>query len=101
MMLSSWVLPRLMKGSRFGRPGFAFQAPYRMMLPKKVENLLVAGKSAAGSPYVRVIPSVWAMGQAAGAAAALAGREGVSPRQIDVGKLQETLRKQGAMLDFE
>lgn len=79
---------------------FAFQAPYRMMLPKRVENLLVAGKCASGSPHVRSIPSIWAMGQAAGTAAALACKKGVTPRKLEMGDLQETLREQGAKLDF-
>lgn len=82
------------------RQRFAFQAPYRMMLPKKIENLLVAGKCASGSTYVRAIPSIWAMGQAAGTAAALACRKGVTPRQLDISDLQETLREQGAKLDL-
>jgi hypothetical protein len=89
------------KDPSYGRPGFAFQAPYRMMLPKKTENLLVAGKCASGSPYVRAIPSIWAMGQAAGTAAALASRKGVTPRQIGISELQETLREQGAIIDLD
>ncbi len=83
------------------RPRFAFQVPYRMMLPKRIENLLVAGKCASGALYVRTIPSIWAMGQAAGTAAALACRRGVTPRQLDISDLQETLREQGAKLDFD
>ena len=89
------------KDPPYGRPGFAFQAPYRMMVPKKIENLLVAGKCASGSPYVRAIPSIWAMGQAAGTAAALACGKGVTPRQLDISELQKTLREQGAILDFD
>jgi hypothetical protein len=37
-----------------------------------------------------------AMGEAAGTAAAMAVNAGVSPRQIDVGRLQQRLRAQGA-----
>lgn len=81
-------------------PGVASQVPYRMMLPKKVENLLVAGKCAAGSNYVRPIPSCWAMGQAAGTAAALATLQGVTPRQLDVTALQGALTEQGVRLDI-
>ena len=39
-----------------------------------------------------------AVGQAAGTAAALAARAGVSPRALDVGLLQDTLRSQGAVV---
>jgi hypothetical protein len=38
------------------------------------------------------------MGQAAGVAAALSVREGLPLRRLDVGQLQETLRRQGAYL---
>jgi hypothetical protein len=39
-----------------------------------------------------------AIGQAAGAAAALACRNGVTPRRLDVPRLQELLISQGAEL---
>ena len=82
-----------------GIPGFPHQVPYRIMLPKKVENLLVAGKCASGATYVRSILSCMAMGQAAGTAAALAAKKGVAPRQLDVKDLQETLKEQDVILD--
>ena len=81
-------------------PGEPSQVPYRIMLPKIVENLLVAGKCAAGSNFVRPIPSCWAMGQAAGTAAALATRQGVTPRELDVTTLQGALTEQGVELDL-
>jgi len=82
------------------QPGTAHQIPYRIMLPRKVENLLVAGKSAGGAHLIRSIPSVMTMGQAAGTAAALSARGGISPRQLDIHKLQGILREQGAILDM-
>ena len=81
-------------------PGEPSQVPYGIMLPKLVENLLVAGKCAAGSNFVRPIPSCWAMGQAAGTAAALATLQGVTPRQLDVSALQGALTEQGVRLDI-
>jgi hypothetical protein len=42
-----------------------------------------------------------ATGHAAGTAAALAVRAGTSPRMLDVAILQETLRKQGAILTLD
>jgi len=81
-----------------GIPGFPHQIPYRMILPKKVENLLVAGKCASGAVHVRGIVSCMAMGHAAGTAAALAAMKGVVPRQIDVKELQKTLEEQGVIL---
>jgi hypothetical protein len=41
---------------------------------------------------------VMAIGEAAGAAAALCAREGAAPRELDVRKLQRTLIAQGAEL---
>lgn len=82
-----------------GIPGFPRRVPYRIMVPKKVENLLVAGKCASGAVYVRSIVSCMAMGQAAGTAAALASRKGVSPQRIDIKDLQASLRRQGVILE--
>jgi hypothetical protein len=44
------------------------------------------------------MPPSFAMGQAAGTAAALAVAEGVEPRNIPIPWLQDTLTKQGAYL---
>lgn len=83
--------------------GFKYQIPYRILLPKDVDNLLVAGRCAScthealGS--LRVMPQCGVMGQAAGAVAALSLRSGVAPRSVDVEELQQTLRRQGCILD--
>ncbi|MCL4370341.1 MAG: FAD-dependent oxidoreductase [Chloroflexi bacterium] len=80
----------------------AYQIPYRALLPKRVDNLLVAGRSvsaehlAAGS--LRMMPACTVTGQAAGTAAALATRQKVAPRQLEVSHLQETLAGQGVDL---
>lgn len=82
--------------------GKYYGVPYRCLVPKKVDGLLVAGRSvsatseAAGA--VRVMPPCMAMGQAAGIAAAMAAAQGVQPRQIDTDRLQEALRQAGAWL---
>jgi hypothetical protein len=81
-------------------PGFARQIPYRTIIPQKIENLLVAGKCVKGSHLIRAIPAMMAMGHAAGAAAALSAEHGVSPRNIDTNKLQETLRIQEMIFDL-
>ncbi len=76
--------------------------PYRCLVPRGVDNLLAAGRiiSVTHEAFaaIRTTPSVMAIGQAAGTAAALCIRQGVSPRNIDVGKLQERLIAQGASL---
>jgi hypothetical protein len=69
------------------------------MLPRSVENLLVAGRhysaTSAAQKISREIPPCMAMGEAR-VAAALALDAGVSVRDVDVAALQRTLRAQGA-----
>ena len=82
--------------------GEYYGVPYRCLVPLKVENLLVAGRSvsatseAAGA--IRVMPPCMALGQAAGTAAAQAAAAHISPRQIDVQAPRDALRRQGAFL---
>lgn len=77
--------------------------PYRAMLPKGVDGLLVAGRSLTpdyeAHMSTRNTVSCLAQGQAAGTAAALAARDGVTPRQVDVKQLRTLLREQGVFLD--
>jgi len=83
--------------------GFRYQIPYRCMLPRKIENLLVAGRCvsvthrALGS--TRVMPQCAALGEAAGAAAALSIEAGCAPGELPVEKLQDRLRAAGAIVD--
>ena len=83
-------------------PGASYDIPYRCLVPKRVENLLVAGRCVSctheAQAAIRVIPICVAMGQAAGTAAALAAKLKATPRGIDITMLQKTLRKQGANL---
>jgi hypothetical protein len=76
--------------------------PYRMLLPKKVDNLLVAGRCGSmthmGQSAARVSGGCFVMGQAAGTAAALAARDGVCPREVNVRKLQARLESDGVFL---
>ncbi len=80
--------------------GRDYYYPYRTLLPRSVENLLVAGRhysaTSAAQKISREIPPCMAMGEATGVAAALAVNAGVSVRNVDIGKLQRTLRAQGA-----
>lgn len=79
-----------------------FGLPYRAIVPSKVDQLLVAGRLIS-SDYVahmstRNTVSCMLQGHAAGTAAALAAMEHVRVRDLDVKKLREVLRKQGAFL---
>ncbi len=81
--------------------GESYDIPYRCLVPKKIEDLLVAGRCISttheAQSAIRVIPIVVAIGQAAGTAAALSARLGTTPRELDVSLLQNTLREQGAI----
>ena len=76
--------------------------PYRIMLPKGIDNLLVAGRSVSASRMAigSIRPTVQCMilGEAAGTAAALSVKEDVTCRQVDIQKLQAKLRENGAIL---
>jgi hypothetical protein len=78
------------------------ELPYRMLLPVGVDNLLVAGRCASmthdGQSAARVSGACFAMGEAAGTAAALALGGNMGPREIRVGKLQQQLKQQGAFI---
>jgi hypothetical protein len=79
-----------------------YEIPYRCLVPVRVDNLLVAGRCLSATheaaASARVIPPVYAMGQAAGTAAALCARERLRPRDLDGRRLRETLRTQGAIV---
>lgn len=70
-----------------------FTVPYRSLVPKTVDNLLVGGRSISKHYLVRISSMVPCMqyGEAAGVAAALAVREHIRPRDVDIRELQETL----------
>jgi hypothetical protein len=81
------------------------QLPYRMLVPERVENLLVAGRCASmtqgGQSSARVTGPCFAMGEAAGTAADLAIREGVPVGDVPIGELQRRLEQGGAFLGRE
>ena len=82
--------------------GTIHNIPYRCLVPREVSNLLVAGRCISVDHRThhatKEIPACFATGEAAGTAAALALREGVMPRDLDVGKLRDRLKAQGASL---
>jgi len=79
-----------------------YQIPYRCLLPQKIEGLLVAGRCISGSyeahASYRVTGDCVAMGQAAGTAAAMAVRRGVTPRALPAAELVQALRADGVQI---
>jgi hypothetical protein len=76
--------------------------PYRCMIPRKVNNLLVAcrafSSNAVHNNFFNLIPHCIALGEAAGIAAAQAVSSGADLRKINVRTLQASLKKHGAIL---
>ena len=82
--------------------GEYYTIPYRSLIPKTVDNMLVAGRCissdhGAQASY-RIMPTVCCIGEAAGCAIALAVKDNISVRDIDVKKLQDLLTKNGAFI---
>lgn len=77
------------------------QLPWRMLVPRGVDNLLVAGRCASmtheGQSAARASGGCFVMGQAAGTAAASLGTSRFA--DVDVAVLQKTLAADGADLD--
>lgn len=79
-----------------------YQIPYRCLVPRGTENVLVAGRmldadrGAFGA--VRVMVNCNQMGQAAGTAAYLALRAGVGVTEVSTEKLRTSLQEQGAVI---
>jgi hypothetical protein len=83
--------------------GALYFVPYGALLPRELDNLLVAGRCISVDHRVhhatKEIPACFATGEAAGAAAALAVKQGVAPAALDVEALRGHLRASGAILD--
>ena len=83
--------------------GCVYNIPYRSLLPRALANLLTAGRCISVDHRVhhatKEIPPCMATGQAAGTAAAMALQAGVGVKELDVARLQQRLRQQGAVLE--
>jgi hypothetical protein len=82
--------------------GRYYQIPYGVLVPHKVENLLVAGRCIAGDSIshasVRSMMCCTVTGQAAGVATAVSLKDGVSVREVSIARLQTELRRQGVRI---
>ncbi len=79
-----------------------FQIPYGCLVPRKIENILAAGRCVSAEFVVadtlRLIPICWVTGQAAGVAAALSIKDNCKPRDVNINRLQNQLKQQGVFL---
>jgi hypothetical protein len=78
------------------------QLPWRMLVPRQIDNLLVAGRCASmthmGQSAARVSGPCFAMGQAVGTAAALALKSELPLADLSIKGLQRALLADGAFL---
>jgi hypothetical protein len=76
--------------------------PYRSLLPAGVENMLVACRAFSSDQeannFFNLIPHCVAIGEAAGTAAALSIKQGVTPRRVDFASLRKRLSDQNVPL---
>jgi hypothetical protein len=79
--------------------GRDYYTPYRAMLPREIEGLLVAGRhysaTESAQKLSREIPPCMSMGQSAGVAASLALNSGIALRQVDPKAICARVRAQG------
>lgn len=80
----------------------AYAIPFASLVPEGLENVLVAGRGISAThrahAATRVMPTVMAIGQAAGTAAALALQANAALAATDAARLQARLRDDGAIL---
>ena len=80
----------------------AYPIPYGVLVPEKIEGLLVAGRCSAmdheAMAATRVMSTCMALGEAAGNAARIAIADGVEVSAVDVTKVQQALLENGAYL---
>jgi glycine/D-amino acid oxidase-like deaminating enzyme len=83
-------------------PGTSYEIPYRCLVPRVVDDLLVAGRCISTThealASTRLTPTVMTLGQAAGTAAALSVQAGMLPRSLDAQVLRERLIADGVDL---
>lgn len=81
----------------------SYTIPYGCLVPKKIDNLLLAGRNISGSHMAhssyRVMPICVNMGQAAGIAAALCCQTSVAPRQLEYRLIQQKLIENGVNIE--
>lgn len=79
-----------------------YDIPYRCLVPKGIDGLLVAGRCISATTEaqasIRIMPSCMAQGEAAGIAAAIAAEKTVAPRDIDTSSLRKKLEEKGAII---
>lgn len=83
--------------------GTYYTIPYRTMVPRDSENLLVTGRCISATheaqASIRIMSTVCTLGEAAGVAAAVACTDKTTVKDVDVQKVRSILREKGACID--
>ncbi|MGI5817402.1 MAG: FAD-dependent oxidoreductase [Armatimonadota bacterium] len=91
-------------GNDFRRPDVVYEIPLGSLIPADVGGVLMAGRcvssDAEAMEALREIHCCWTMGEAAGAAAALAVERDCEPKDVRAGELRERLTGAGAVVDL-
>lgn len=86
------------------KPGEYYSIPYRSLLPKEYDNMLVAGRCISATheaqASVRIMPICACMGEAAGTAIAVAKQTNKNTHSLDTKILREKLKENGAILEI-
>ncbi|AYN26018.1 MULTISPECIES: FAD-dependent oxidoreductase [Buttiauxella] len=86
------------------RHGGMYGIPWRSLIAQEADNLIVVGRCISATfeaqAAIRTTPTVGAIGQAGGIAAALAAQQGLSVHQVSAKQLQDAIRQQQGYLDF-
>ena len=84
------------------KPGIVPRIPLRALIPLGAENIMVAGRSVSSDRLansgLRVQASCMAMGQAAGACAALAAKDNTTPLELPLKTIHDLLKKHKAIV---
>jgi hypothetical protein len=92
-------------GSTWIKPKGPYDIPFRSLIPKKIDGLVMTGRniSAAHEAHgsMRVQGTAFAIGHASGVVAAVAAMDGVAPRNVDIRKVQDVLISQHANLELD
>jgi hypothetical protein len=83
-------------------PGASYEIPYRCLVPRSVDRLLVAGRCISTThealASTRLTPTVMTLGQAAGTAAAICAAQTLQPRDVAAAQLRAQLVGDGVDL---
>lgn len=80
--------------------GVHYTIPYRSLVPKDIDNLLVAGRCISctheAQASIRIMPICCTTGEAAGVAAALVSKTSVAAKDVEIKELQKILKANNA-----